>query len=84
MEDLFSTKICGRAWLFGNDIDTDQIYPGKYLPLTDKSEMAKHAMEGTERGEVFLKEVKPGDIIITMGAGDIFQWHKTILKSLKS
>ncbi len=64
MVDLFSIKICGRVWLFGDDIDTDQIYPGKYLPLIDKLEMAKHAMEGTERGEEFLKEVKPGDIIV--------------------
>lgn len=30
------------------------------------------------------KETQPGDIIITMGAGDIFQWHQNILKSLKS
>ena len=30
------------------------------------------------------KEVRPGDIIITMTAGDIFQWHQDILKSLKS
>ncbi|MEO0138040.1 MAG: 3-isopropylmalate dehydratase small subunit [candidate division WOR-3 bacterium] len=54
----------GRAWCFGDDIDTDQIYPGKYLPLTDKVEMAKHAMEGTDRGEEFLKHVQPGDIIV--------------------
>jgi 3-isopropylmalate/(R)-2-methylmalate dehydratase small subunit len=54
----------GRVWLFGDDIDTDQIYPGRYLPLTDKSEMAKHAMEGTDRGEVFIKNTKPGDIIV--------------------
>lgn len=54
----------GRAWRFQDDIDTDQIYPGKYLPLTDKTEMAKHAMEGTDRGEEFLKNVKPGDIIV--------------------
>lgn len=33
----------------------------------------------------FLKEkTKEGDAIITMGAGDIFLWHKNILKSLKS
>ena len=30
------------------------------------------------------KEAKAGDIIITMGAGSIFQWHKTILKSLRT
>ncbi len=54
----------GKVWKFGDDIDTDQIYPGKYLPLTDKTEMAKHAMEGTDKGEDFLKNVQPGDIIV--------------------
>lgn len=57
-------NIKGRVWVFGDDIDTDQIYPGKYLPLTDKQEMAKHAMEGTERGEEFLNGVREGDIIV--------------------
>jgi UDP-N-acetylmuramate--alanine ligase len=30
------------------------------------------------------KEAKAGDVIITLGAGNIFQWHKNILKSLKN
>lgn len=54
----------GRVWKFGDDIDTDQIYPGKYLPLTDKKEMARHAMEGTNRGDEFISNVKNGDIIV--------------------
>jgi 3-isopropylmalate/(R)-2-methylmalate dehydratase small subunit len=54
----------GKVWKFGDDIDTDQIYPGKYLPLTDKEEMALHAMEGTEKGAEFLKNVQRGDIIV--------------------
>ena len=56
--------IKGRAWIFGDDIDTDQIYPGKYLPITDKKEMAKHAMEGAADGEDFIKNVKSGDIVV--------------------
>jgi UDP-N-acetylmuramate--alanine ligase len=33
----------------------------------------------------YLKKIaRSGDIIITMGAGDIFQWHQDILESLKS
>lgn len=56
--------IKGRVWKFGDDIDTDQIYPGKYLPLTDKKEMARHAMEGTGRGEEFIKGVGDSDIIV--------------------
>ena len=54
----------GKVWQFGDDIDTDQIYPGKYLPLTDKQEMARHAMEGTENGPDFLNQVRNGDIIV--------------------
>lgn len=64
MNKLLPAIFRGTAWRFGDDIDTDQIYPGKYLPLTDKSEMAKHAMEGTDRGEEFIKNVKPADIIV--------------------
>jgi 3-isopropylmalate/(R)-2-methylmalate dehydratase small subunit len=54
----------GRVWRFGDDIDTDQIYPGKYLPLTDKEEMAHHALEGADNGLAFIKGVKTGDIIV--------------------
>jgi 3-isopropylmalate/(R)-2-methylmalate dehydratase small subunit len=54
----------GAVWLFGDDIDTDQIYPGKYLPLTDKEEMARHAMEGAEGGIIFIEKVQPGDVLV--------------------
>ena len=54
----------GNVWVFGDDIDTDQIYPGKYLPLTDKQEMARHAMEGVEGGLSFIERVRPGDILV--------------------
>ncbi|MBN2620264.1 3-isopropylmalate dehydratase [candidate division WOR-3 bacterium] len=54
----------GRVWVFGDDIDTDQIYPGKYLPITDKNEMACHAMEGAEGGEEFIAHVKQNDLLV--------------------
>ena len=57
-------KFKGRAWVVGDDIDTDQIYHGQYLPLTDPKEMAKHAMEFVPGMEDFAKKVKPGDIVI--------------------
>lgn len=57
-------KVRGRVWRFGDDVDTDQIYPGRYLPLTDKDEMAKHAMEGAHGGEAFIQGVQQGDVII--------------------
>ncbi|MGB3341886.1 MAG: 3-isopropylmalate dehydratase [bacterium] len=56
--------LTGKVWCFGHDIDTDQIYPGKYLPLTDKQEMSRHAMEGTAGGAEFIDQVKKGDIIV--------------------
>lgn len=59
-----SKKFKGKAWVVGDDIDTDQIYHGQYLPLTDPKEMAKHAMEFVPGMENFAKEVKSGDIII--------------------
>jgi 3-isopropylmalate/(R)-2-methylmalate dehydratase small subunit len=57
-------KFKGKAWVVGDDIDTDQIYHGQYLPLTDPKEMAKHAMEFVPGMEDFAKKVKPGDIVI--------------------
>jgi len=56
--------IKGRAWVTGDDIDTDQIYHGQYLPLTDPKEMAAHAMEFVPGMENFPKEVKPNDVVV--------------------
>jgi len=58
------TKFKGKAWVAGDDIDTDQIYHGQYLPLTDPKEMKKHAMEFVPGFEKFSQEVRPGDIIV--------------------
>lgn len=59
-----SKIIKGQAWVAGDDIDTDQIYHGQYLPLTDPREMAAHAMEFVPGMESFVREVKPGDIVV--------------------
>lgn len=52
----------GRMHLFGDNIDTDQIYPGQYLDVTDHAEMAKHAMQGADKD--FAAQSQPGDIIV--------------------
>ena len=54
--------IRGRAFVYGANIDTDQIYPGGYLDLTDPERVAEHAMERVDPD--FVKEVKPGDMIV--------------------
>lgn len=54
----------GKAWVLGDNIDTDQIYPGKYLPLTDPKEMARHALEGMDGFENFSERVRKGDFLV--------------------
>ena len=54
--------IKGRVWIFGDDIDTDVIIPGKYLRTKDMQVFAAHAMEGID--PEFAKNVKAGDIIV--------------------
>jgi len=54
--------IKGKVWLFGDNVDTDVILPGKYLVLTDPNELAKHALEGLMPD--FSKRVAEGDIIV--------------------
>jgi 3-isopropylmalate/(R)-2-methylmalate dehydratase small subunit len=52
----------GRAWKFGDDIDTDAIIPGRFLTIYDPKELASHAFEGT-RNE-FTAEATDGDVIV--------------------
>ncbi len=55
-------KIRGKAWIFGDDIDTDAIIPGKYLRTTDMQVFADHVLEGIDPG--FAGNVGRGDIIV--------------------
>ena len=55
-------SIRGKAWVFGDNLDTDQIIQGRYLTSLDYSEMAKHAFE-IPRPE-FSRTVKKGDIVV--------------------
>jgi len=51
----------GRTFVYGHNLDTDQIYPGRYLELTDAVDVGKHAMEGADPD--FIRKFKAGDII---------------------
>ena len=59
---MSNIKLEGKAWKFGDDINTDLIVPGKYLELTDPYEMAKHAMEGSDPD--FPNKASKGDIVV--------------------
>ncbi|HXF69178.1 MAG TPA: 3-isopropylmalate dehydratase small subunit [Thermoflexus sp.] len=52
----------GHAWVFGDNIDTDVIIPGRYLNTTDPKELAAHCMEGVD--PEFPRKVRPGDIVV--------------------
>lgn len=54
--------IKGRAWVYGDDVDTDVIIPGKYLRTKDLSLLASHVMEGLD--PEFSSKVKKGDVIV--------------------
>ncbi len=54
--------IKGKVWKFGDDVNTDEIIPARYLVTTDPKELAKHVMEDID--PEFSKKVQPGDIIV--------------------
>lgn len=56
------SKSLGKAHIFGNNIDTDQIYPGRYLEIVDPKEIASHCLEGAD--PTFMERLQPGDIIV--------------------
>ncbi len=55
-------KLIGRAWKYGSNVDTDVIYPARYLTEFRPEVMAKHCMEDLDT--TFAQEVRPGDLIV--------------------
>jgi len=51
----------GKVHRFGDDVNTDEILPARYLNTTSRPELASHCMEDAD--VEFAKRVKPGDII---------------------
>ncbi len=55
-------RVRGKAVIYGDNIDTDVIIPGRYLVLQDPKELAKHAMEGVDPS--FPEKAKEGVILV--------------------
>lgn len=53
----------GKVWKYGDNINTDVIFPGKhtYAPMTAE-EMAQHALEDLDPD--FARHVRRGDVIV--------------------
>jgi 3-isopropylmalate/(R)-2-methylmalate dehydratase small subunit len=54
--------LSGKVHRFGNDINTDEIIPARYLNTSDPAELAKHAMEDAD--PEFIIKMRPGDFIV--------------------
>ena len=71
----------GKALIYGDDINTDVIFPGRYLEIIDANEMAKHAMEDLD--PQFLQKAMGGCIIVAgknFGCGSSREQAATCLK----
>ncbi len=54
--------IKGRVHKYGNNINTDEIIPARYLNTTDPAKLARHCLEDLDKD--FVKKVKKGDILV--------------------
>lgn len=57
-----NTVILAKAHVFGKNIDTDQILPGRFLELTDPQEIAQHCLQGAD--PAFAGTMQKGDIVV--------------------
>ena len=71
-----------KVWLFGDNVDTDQILPGRYAPyMTSEEEFFRHAF--CEHKPDFGQGVEAGDIIVAgrnFGCGSSREYAPRALK----
>lgn len=81
MSDAVPT-LRGRAWTFGDNIDTDVLAPGAYMKLPIE-QAAQHCLEAIEPD--FARQVVPGDIVVAganFGLGSSREQAAQALKTL--
>ena len=52
----------GRAFVYGDNVDTDVIIPARYLSSSEPEELAAHCMEDLDGS--YASAVRPGDVIV--------------------
>ena len=56
-------QIEGHVWKYGDNVNTDVIFPGKYTyTVTERKEIARHALEDLD--PQFVQGVHAGDVIV--------------------
>lgn len=71
-----------KAWVFGDNIDTDVIVPGRYMKHSIQ-EIARHCFEPVD--PAFASSVRPGDFVVAgknFGAGSSREQAPAALKHL--
>ncbi|MFW6128851.1 MAG: 3-isopropylmalate dehydratase small subunit [Candidatus Aminicenantaceae bacterium] len=72
----------GKVWKYGDNVNTDVIFPGKYTySISEPEEMARHAMEDLDPD--FAEKVQSGDVIVAgrnFGCGSSREQAATCLK----
>lgn len=77
---MAKTVLEGRAYKFGDNINTDFINPAQYMELP-MDQMIQHAMEGADPD--FSKNVRPGDIMVAgknFGSGSSRETAPMVIK----
>ena len=73
----------GKAWVFGDEINSDVMAPGIYFKES-MDVMASHCLEAID--PLFAKEVRPGDIVVAgrnFGVGSAREQAALAFKELK-
>ena len=71
-----------RAWVFGDNLDTDVLAPGQYMK-SGIEELARHCLESVD--PAFAGSVRPGDVVVgrrNFGTGSSREQAPQALKQL--
>jgi 3-isopropylmalate/(R)-2-methylmalate dehydratase small subunit len=82
MNSATASVSAGRAWVFGDDLNTDLLAPGRYMKF-GVDEIAKHCLESIS--PAFAATVRPGDIVVAgrnFGAGSSREQAVEVLRHL--
>jgi 3-isopropylmalate/(R)-2-methylmalate dehydratase small subunit len=77
-------ELTGRVHKFGDDINTDEIIPARYLNTSDPAELALHVMEDAD--PEFVHTMRHGDFIVggkNFGCGSSREHAPIAIKAAK-